>query len=145
MNNPNFPNLVKKHFEFLLTHHGFSNTSEKFTGFPLSEWIITLCSVELCVQVSIDKSQVFIDLGIPATNKEWFDLMYILMYITKNGQWKYSWPNGAINDEYYDNQLAHLAVILKENFDAIKKEVITITTDKIHRKSFQKFMRAHST
>jgi len=144
MNNPYFPNLVKRHFDFLLANYGFSITSETYTGFPLAEWIINLCSDELCVQVSIDKSQVFIDIGLPGKSIKWFDLMYVMMYIAQDSQWRYLWPSGVINEQYYDRQLAYLSGILKEHQEEIKKEVTGITNDKDKKRHFEKFIRMHS-
>jgi hypothetical protein len=144
MNNLYFPDLVKRHFEFLLAKNRFSITSETYTGFPLAEWIVNLCADELCIRVSIDKSQVFIDIGLPGKDMEWLDLMYVMMYISKDHKWKYLWPSGAINEQYYDKQLAHLSGILKEYQEQIKRQVINIANDRDEKRRFEKFIRAHS-
>ena len=144
MGNSNFPNLVKSHFDFLLAAHGFSVTSELFTGFPLSEWIIDLCSERLCIRVSLDKAQVFIDVGSPADEVKWLDLMSVMMYMTSNDEWKYLWPKGKINDEYYSKQLAYLSSVVKEYLEQITAEVTAIATDRARQRQFEKFLRTHS-
>ncbi len=144
MRNSNFPNLVKRHFDFLLTTHGFLVTSEIFTGFPLSEWMMDLCSERLCIRVSLDKAQVFIDVGVPAKEIQWFDLMYMMMYITNNDEWQYLWPGGKIDDSYYDKQLAYLSNIIQEYLEQLKSEVAIIATSKARKRQFEKFIRVHS-
>lgn len=144
MSNSNFPNQVRSHFEFLLTTQGFSVTSELFTGFRLSEWILDLCSESLCIRVSLDKAHVFIDVGLPGDDIKWLDLIHVITYITKNDEWKYLWPGGNINDEYYDKQLAYLSNLVKAYLEQIKSLVTTISTDQAQKQEFEKFIRMHS-
>lgn len=144
MSNSNFLNLVKRHFDFLLATHGFSVTSEIFTGLALSEWMIDLCSERLCIRVSLDKAHVFIDVGLPAKDVEWFDLMSIMMYITDNYEWKYLWPAGRVDEEYYDKQLVYLSRIIQDYLEQIQGEIATLATNEARKKQFEKLMSVHS-
>lgn len=145
MNNPNFPLQVRHHFDFLFSKYRFSVESESYTGFPLAEWIIKLISTELCVQISIDKSQVFIDIGTPRKENYWFDLMYLMMYISQDiNKWQYLRLGGEINEGYYDKQLVSLSEILKENYEQIKTTATNISVNKNEKKKFEKFVSKHS-
>ena len=144
MDNSIFPTQVKQHFDFLLAKYGFSIESETNTDFPLAEWIIKLCSKELCIQVSIDKAQVFIDVGLPSKDMTWFDLMYVMMYLSQESKWRYLQLSGEINEAYYDKQLAYLSKILQENYEQIKRVVNNIMNNKNEKRSFEKFVRKYS-
>ena len=141
--NSEFPALVRKNFDFLFDKFGFSIKSEKYTDYPLSEWVILLTSKNLYFQVSIDKGLINVSLGIPGRNERPIDLMFVLMYATKNLEWNYIWPGGQVNEQYYDKQLQHVARALSENFEKIRSTVQEITKSKKEKKHFDKFVREY--
>ena len=143
VSNSEFPDLVINNFKFLFENQGFSIRSKQYTGHPLSEWIIVLTSEELDIQISIDKGLVCINLGIPDKKEMSIDLMFILMYITKNFEWNYLWPGGQINAQYYDKQLQHIATALSANFKVIKQTVQEITISKKEKKYFENFVKEY--
>lgn len=141
MLNQNFPDQVRRQFNFLFVKYGFTLEDKKYTEFRYSEWLVRLCSDELCIRISIDKAQVFVDVGIPRDTIDWLDLMYVMMFLTNDvNTWKYLWLDGEVNEEHYDKQLSYLSKILEENFAKIRDTTISIMSDKNEKKRFMKIM-----
>lgn len=145
MLNQSFPDQVRRQFDFLFVKHGFTLEDKKYTEFPYSEWLVRLCSDELCIRVSIDKSQVFVDVGVPRDKIDWLDLMYLMIFLTNDvNTWKYLWIDGEVNEEHYDKQLRYLSKTLEENYAKIKEATINIKANKNEKKRFMKIISKYS-
>jgi len=137
-----FPTLVEKNFDFLF-NEGYYVKSKEYSGFPLAEWAIVLCSQNLSIEILIDKAYVELNLTIPGKEDIRLDLMFVMVYLSNNEEWKYPRLKGEINTDFYNKQLERLSTILRENLAEIEGKVIKIVTDPQEKRKFDKFARKH--
>jgi hypothetical protein len=93
MDSRQFRDKVLQHFRFLIDDYGFSLLSSKeYYPEGTSKWIVLLRLNDCWMKVMLDKVQVFIDVGLFSTPKDWFDLGVVTAFLTREtgaGDWEY--------------------------------------------------------
>jgi len=123
MNNP--LDIIKRHFEYLIREYNFQIISEKFSPQIMGNTYITYCSASIGVRVTIDRSQVLINIGdILDSTKEWFDFSDVITFFNSSIENPYIFIEKTYKNKEEDiiePQVERLASLLHQNCDAMLK------------------------
>jgi len=108
---------VRRCFDFL------AEKGELEIILPLKEadhaagWVIDVVSLPFSVRLTLDRGQVFVELGAGPAATNWHDMGIVISFLTKGERsFEYYIPEGPISDEEVARQIARGADVARDNF-----------------------------
>jgi hypothetical protein len=99
---------VRESFDFLVQEYGFAVTQEVYDAQNFGNVLMRFESPDQVVKITIDRGQVFVEIGATAAPAATYDLAVILRYLTRQ-EWSYDFEAAT------STQLAALARVLKSH------------------------------
>jgi hypothetical protein len=115
--------IIKKHFEYLVSEYNYHIEKEEFSPQTMGNAYVTYSSVSVGIRVTIDRSQVLINIGDISDNaNEWFDFSDVINFFDPSIESPYIFiekTNENTTEDIVEAQVKRLASILHKNCGAI--------------------------
>ena len=120
-------NIIKNDFEYLVREYNYHIEKEEFSPQTMGNAYVTYSSASVGIRVTIDRSQVLINIGDVSDNaNEWFDFSDVIRFFDPSIENPYVFiekTNENTTEDIVEAQVERLASILRKNCDAIISEL----------------------
>ena len=116
---------TRKYFDYLVSQYGYRIAKEEFSPEAMGNAYVTYISDLTGIQISIDRSQVLINIGSITDNvREWFDFSDVIKYFNPSVEEPYVFIKKTDNidtDDIVESQIKRLSSLLRIDCEPIIK------------------------